>query len=394
MNIKIKINENNSDLWLSRLFISVVLIKAANLTFHNTDLIPERIESVFFCLFVLFFLFSLFVSTIVYNRRKQGLILLVASLFSLMYFLPYIKYPQIRSNIERRFIWTVILNIPVFGSVYNIHDFDIFYNTIYKYTFIISVFGTMIFIGDTTVLSSNTSFSAMMLFPICMHLISIENARIKILQLLLCLYEFFIIFSHGSRGSLLVLFIFIIFCILLKKRVRLKLTKAKIIISAVIVFAGGIVILNLGQLLKYIENKEFSIRNLRFLMGGNFLDANGRFSIQLDYLQKMFLNSPVRFAPVDLQNYGTFYPHNIFLEIVWDYGYLLGPLLIILFISVFIKRISYIRGNEFKIVMALFGAGFLPLLFSFTYTEWPLFWALIGYLCKYIKVKKAEILYE
>ena len=101
----------------------------------------------------------------------------------------------------------------------------------------------------------------------------------------------------------------------------------------------------------------------------------------------MFLNSPVRFILVDLQNNGTFYPHNIFLEVMWDYGYLLGSLLIIFFVTIFIKRILLCRDSEFKIMMVLFGAGFLPLLFSFTYTEWPLFWALTGYLCKFIKVK-------
>ena len=385
MDLKTKTNKNNSDLWLSRLFISVILIKAANLTFNNTDLLPEMLERIFIGLLFLFFLISFFLSIIVYNRKNQGLILAVACIFTLMYFWSYIKYPQIRSSVEKRFLWTVFLNIPVFASIYNIYDFHILYNTVYKYSFLISVFGTMIFIGDTTILSSNTSFSAMMLFPLCIHLTKIENK--KIFQIVLCAYEFFIIFSHGSRGSLLVVFIFAILYNLFQKRNKPKITKAKIFAFHAAFLGSVLILLNFENILKYIENKEFSIRNLKFLIEGNFLDTNGRFSIQADYLQKMFLNSPVRFILVDLQNNGTFYPHNIFLEVMWDYGYLLGSLLIIFFVTIFIKRILLCRDSEFKIMMVLFGAGFLPLLFSFTYTEWPLFWALTGYLCKFIKVK-------
>lgn len=392
MDIKIIVNEKNSDLWLSRLLISVVLIKAANLTFNNTDLMSENLEKIFLGLLILFFLSSLFLNIIFYNRKKQGLFFSAIFLFSLIYFWAYIKYPQIRGSIEKRFLWTVVLNIPVFGALYNIHDFQVFYNTIYKYTFLISVFGTMIFIGDTTILSSNTSFSAMMLFPLCMHITKIEKENIKIHHILLCAYEFFIVFSHGSRGSLLVVFTFTILYWIVQKRSYPKITMAKIFTFLIIVFVCGLVVLNVENLLNYIEKKQFSIRNLKFLIEGNFLDTNGRFSIQLNYLRKIFLNSPVRFILVDLQNYSTFYPHNIFLEIIWDFGYLLGPLLIILFTSIFIRRVSYSRDSEFKIVMVLFGAGFLPLLFSFTFTEWPLFWALTGYLCKYIKVKGGHVI--
>ncbi len=109
---------------------------------------------------------------------------------------------------------------------------------------------------------------------------------------------------------------------------------------------------------------------------------------------RIFDSFPIRFRIVDALNNGTNYPHNIFIEVLYNYGYLLGGLFIVLFMSAVIKRAFRAKGNDFDLFVILVGAGFFPLLTSFTYFEWPIFWALLGYLGRNISLGRPERLWN
>lgn len=191
-----------------------------------------------------------------------------------------------------------------------------------------------------------------------------------------------IIFIHGSRGALLYILLFFILYYGLKKH---SYTRMSVIFLGTSSIIAAFVLININRILRFLSIKGIYIRNIDFLTNGNFLDENGRTRIYLEYLQLVFKDWPITFRIVDMKNYDTNYPHNIFIEILYNYGYFLGFVLITLFLVVLIKKFFSSKGVDLKILVAMLSAGFFPLLTSFTYFEWPLFWAFIGYLFKNVR---------
>lgn len=74
------------------------------------------------------------------------------------------------------------------------------------------------------------------------------------------------------------------------------------------------------------------------------------------------------------------YPHNIFLELLMQYGLIIGGI-IILYIMYKLSSFLYFEKDKYsiKIFSVLMGMGFFPLLYSSSYIENPLFFLLLGY---------------
>jgi hypothetical protein len=145
------------------------------------------------------------------------------------------------------------------------------------------------------------------------------------------------------------------------------------------------IVANISYFSSILVNNGIYIRNLDFLNQGKFLKDNGRYAIQSEYLELICNSFPIRFRVVDLYNNGTNYPHNIFIEILYNYGYLLGGfILLFLFYSLFCCMIK-LKKEQYDLLMILMCSGLFPLLTSFTYFEWPLFWGFLGYLISHYK---------
>lgn len=385
MAVKYNLDGKKCDIWATRLFMSAIIFKGANLTFQCTEILPEIIEKIMLLIIISLYVYFFAINILIKIKRNQNIILILAIAFTLMYFWAYIKYPSIQMNIIKRFIWTVIFGIPCFACLYDLNDIDIFYRTIYKYSFIITIFGTLIYFGDTGPLSSNMSFSSMMLFPLCLHITGLDLFSKKVPLLIICIYEFMIIFIHGSRGGLLYIVLFFILYFGLKKHNYLKMSKVAVIFLGIASIIIAFAVLNINTILKQLSSKGIYIRNIDFLASGQFLSENGRTKIYLEYMQLVLENAPITLRIVDLKNHDTNYPHNIFIEVLYNYGYFLGLLIIAIFLIVLVKRLLSSKEIELKIVMVLLSAGFFPLLTSFTYFEWPIFWAFIGCLSKNVR---------
>lgn len=74
------------------------------------------------------------------------------------------------------------------------------------------------------------------------------------------------------------------------------------------------------------------------------------------------------------------YPHNIFLELLMQYGLIIGGI-IILYVIYKIFSFLYVEKDKYSIMIfnILMGMGFFPLLYSSSYIENPLFFLLMGY---------------
>ena len=76
---------------------------------------------------------------------------------------------------------------------------------------------------------------------------------------------------------------------------------------------------------------------------------------------------------------GYLYAHNIFLEILLDFGIYIGIAIFVVLFSLFFWCIFKTRGTKYSgLFMAFFFTGFFPLLVSGSYLSFYYFWLLLG----------------
>ena len=83
-----------------------------------------------------------------------------------------------------------------------------------------------------------------------------------------------------------------------------------------------------------------------------------------------------------------YYPHNLVLELMLHYGIVVGSVILTLLIYLIIKAFKSAQGNQRDLLAVLILSGMMPLIVSATYTDWPLFFAMLGF-CMAIVSPKA-----
>lgn len=393
--LRIKSLENNA--LAGRLLSVTVLFKAANLTFQSTEMIASQVEAIMLGFIIALIIFYL-IRFIIYNERNFNVIsIFMFCIYLSAYLYAYLRFNEIQGNILKRAIWTLVFGFICFICTIIITDTERIFNEIYRFSFFFTVLGTMIFLGDTGTLSSNMAFSYMMLFPFSIHVIRLISHRKNVLLWLLCFFEIGIIFVHGSRGGLLYSVSLVVVAVFINSK-SVKQRVFKIIMAVLLCLIAIIVFLpNLGVVFNALESRGIYIRNLDFISRRSFLNSNGRKDIAGEYIEKILNGFPVRFSIVDSYNNGTNYPHNVFLEMIYDYGSALGIVVVTIYVFCVVKTFLSLRGSDKNLMLIFITSGLLPLLTSFTYFEWPLFWALLGFLfsfSKYASTKKRRLEHE
>ena len=78
----------------------------------------------------------------------------------------------------------------------------------------------------------------------------------------------------------------------------------------------------------------------------------------------------------------TCYPHNLIIEIIAQYGYLVGTMLIVFLIGLLVNTIKNTNGNERNILLLLVSQEIIKLLVSSSYIISPMFFLVLG-ICFY-----------
>lgn len=211
--------------------------------------------------------------------------------------------------------------------------------------------------------------------------------------LLLGAYFLFVLALHGSRSSVVSIFVFILILFWFFYDV--------LWLKIVVLCAGsGIIlfILNIEQALGSLSNylskygiEFYAISKSIEKLHGNSGITSGRYSIQkhvfenLDFLNVLFGKGISSFEAT----YGT-YPHNIVLNLFVDYG-LIGVVFFIFVIVLTIKILKRGNQDEKMIIILLFSSAVVPLFFSFTYWRYPAFFLYIGIVLSKRKTDKNTI---
>lgn len=192
----------------------------------------------------------------------------------------------------------------------------------------------------------------------------------------------FVLVSLGTRGTVVCFLVFILLMLLLfQKRKRPVLyISAFILVAIALVFSGL-----LEWLYDFAENFGLSLRVLDKLQSGSFGESSGRVLIAGRVWEYILLN-PLTGMGIysDRRVAGGQYAHNILLELVIDFGVIVGLMLFVLLIVLILKAVLCVRryegnGEAGILLLTYICSGFVKLFLSGSYLNETTLFFLIGY---------------
>ena len=188
----------------------------------------------------------------------------------------------------------------------------------------------------------------------------------------------------GARGPLLVFFLSVLLWFFIHSHNSKQKKYIFLLLSM-----GGIAIIFKEKIFEMLSQLFPNSRTLLLLESGMFFDLSGRDAIYqnlLDNLQKNFILPHGLYSDrillgnghVDMSGY---YAHNLFYEVLYQFGGIIGGGLILIFIILIlisIREILYCRNEIFRIMYVTFFGGITMLFFSSSYLINERFWLIIG----------------
>lgn len=249
---------------------------------------------------------------------------------------------------------------------------------------------------EDTMISYSQTFAYAIFPAVIFSFNSFMNNR-SILQLIYFAIAFVLIIIAGARGPVVIsiLFIFIRVFQVIKNIGSGMKGWSTLLVFSICVFMAIIFMPKIEDIITKYSFQD-SNRLLEMLRTDVLLEDEGRNSLKtksialiLDHPFGMGLGQErVALSDNTMQAEGS-YPHNFFLEILIQYGWILGfAIIVLLLYFMFISYINNNNNNTKNIWLIFFFIGFIPLMFSGTYLNWPFFWLFLGLTVNFIHENK------
>lgn len=338
-----------------------------------------RIQNISKILVGLVFLYSF---PVVFKRNKKTL-LITYSIALFVVTLHYLMYPENQKIIIDLIFPLFFMCIPGFIYSKSLKDITVFKEVMRKSSYIIFFIGiiiqTLVFLGNVSIGTYSMALSYYLLFSALLFADEIiDSFRFRTLVMLII--TILIIFALGSRGPLLSLIVFVLLKLIKQKR---RITYQKFIITLAFVFALIISLTNLNKifnlLYRILLEHGINSRTLWIFINEDFY-LSGRDTIY-NLLLEHIANKPILGYGIggDRVLIGG-YAHNIFLELLIDYGVIVGGILLLLLILTLIYRLASKNEKYYNVVSIWISYGFIHLIVSSSYLTDIKFWILLGIL--------------
>lgn len=225
----------------------------------------------------------------------------------------------------------------------------------------------------------------------------------KIKHLLYFIVSSLTIVAVGSRGPLICILIFIFIFMLTNAKKQKILTIIFLIISIFFIYNFNTIILNM---ISVFEKYDIPSRTLYKIIESDFTDGTGRnkiYATTLDLLneypvfgvglgvERITINQKFNNMQKDMS---SSYPHNLILEILVQFGYVIG-ILVILFVAFIILRALKKSNLVEKNILIIFGTmEGVRLMISSSYLLSPIIFMFLGFCFRKSLLAKEEKAYE
>jgi O-antigen ligase len=276
--------------------------------------------------------------------------------------------------------WLFIICLPTAQFYLAIKDKAIFLNMLILSGYYQLFLGLVIF--TSMILTTPTYdmvFSYLMLVPIVILTYKMLFIDFRLIDFGLILLAIISVVALGSRGPLLSYFIYLILLIfnyLINERLKAKSFILLLISTALI----SVFLLNFNYFIEQINifllSQGIQSRSIYLLLSDNIDFSTGRSEIFSDTINNIILNPILGHGIAGDRVFlnGT-YPHNIFLEILAQFGIILGGISSLILLTYWFKSVFLNKNKTNQHLAIIFaGLGLISLFFSGSYLTSSNFW--------------------
>lgn len=304
-------------------------------------------------------LIRFFVIVYRYSRVQISDLIILLGFYS-VFILNYVLFPNSRPYFlsqEMLMNYFMFLPICVIG-ITKIDSWNDFFELGAKYSYAGVIVASLIFLFN---LVSGLSYMEFSYSILALGGIAAINAsqRYRIIDIVTLALYFLIIISHGARSPILLLAcVFVAGVLFNEQRTKTLIFSAALILCLSLAFSTGI----FEKLLLRIFSGTESYAILRIL-NGTFFQSNERNSLYEaahSYVAHMGLSINGLFGDRELSmQFGQPYIHNIVYEILFSFGWVIGLLIIVIFIFKSLRILFKCENNKKLVFLyalfALFG---------------------------------------
>lgn len=281
-----------------------------------------------------------------------------------------------------------VYSLPCLLLIAQLGDLRLFKNIFVKISYIVVLLSAFVyFFAQGSSANQYMTLSYNMLTSVMAILFLEENN--KVMKVLTLILGIFVLIFSGTRGALVALLCSIILYMIFV----MKKSKKKVAILFLVVIALLFIFLFYEQMFGFLSDllKSLGIesRLIELIKSSSLATSNERLDIYKKVSGNFTMTGSGLFGDrILLRDNANVYSHNLFIEIVYDYGFIFGSIFSILLLFVIIKAFIKSSLYEKKLFLVLLPCGFIKLLFSGSYlNQEPVFYLFIG-LCLKIILKK------
>lgn len=318
-----------------------------------------------------------------YKLRVDGI--LVFAVFVSLYLCSVLLYPQNNKYLFTTFtdflgnpVYTIFfLSLPGYLFARNLENYSYFCAIMSRCAYIVVGLSVIVFFFMTNSFATQyLSFSYNMLLHL-LFLIFFQPAKGKLWHKLITSLGAFVFVVGGARGALLSFVLCCMAYIFFTWRQTIKNTVLMIIAGCgVCIF---IVMKNemLALILPLLSKMNINSRTIKMMLAGEMLNSSGRDDIADKLLNNLNIFGHGMMG--DRVICSGVYAHNLFLELIIDFGIIFGTVLSIAIITVVVGGVlRKIKQKQVWIILLL-STGFLKLMLSGSYLSLePAFYVLMG----------------
>ena len=388
---KAKENDEKILAWIFSLIIFVPTINYYLSFLLNANGFPTTTVPLYFGLYF-FIILGYFFSV---KKTLSPIVLLFIVL--ILYLLTFVFWPQ---NMEFMFgdkfdacynpLYRIIfLGLPLAFIPFAINDYFQFERPLVLLSILNNIVGIVAFWG--VVIGKQQAFEYMtfaynLLFSSCFLFVYSQMRKSKAL-FIISIFSLFTLTFIGARGAMICALSFFVVYFFMKTQSS-NIKKGLLCVFFFVVSILVYIYFNdmMGIIAKIMNYIGFDSRIVSFLLSSNFVESHGR-EILYDNLLNRVTESPVfgygifgdRLLNRDFVRI-TGYAHNIFLELMVDFGIFGGVILscVYLFACLFFLIKSKKNDFIFGLYVAIFSSSFIKLLVTGSYLTEQYFYLLVG----------------
>ena len=314
------------------------------------------------------------------------------------YVLNFLIFPENEPYLSARFFSFSILVLPYFfvGVALDLKKYlNVFY-FISVLSIGICAFYQLIYAQSSSYTgeASVSDYNMSLAYGILPHVLMsswIALRDLKIWKILVMLLGVFLLLALGTRGPVLCSVLFIVVYVLLFKPSKHKAFKNIIVISVgvyILRFLNQFMFLMQGVVMQ----AGLSTRIFDKYFEGELETSEGREFITSKLLEELKTENPLcGFGILGSYNYVDNYPHNIFVDFVFSFGWLVGTILLMSILILIIWALRYVKSQDDRVfLIILICAGIVHLCMSGTYLDSTMFFMLLGFCIRSIRRKNYQ----